>query len=95
MDLPQPGTQGTPTTTLEPATTLEPTTLEPTTTLETTKLGRAEEERRLRQAAEQLFAQRGYAATTVDDIVERAGLSKPALYRHYESKKDQIGRAHV
>ena len=53
-----------------------------------TKLGRAETRRHLEDVAAQLFAERGYAATTVDEIVERAGVSKPALYRHFESKKD-------
>jgi AcrR family transcriptional regulator len=41
----------------------------------------------IEQAAAQLFAQRGYDATTVADIVARAGVSKPMLYRHFESKK--------
>lgn len=40
------------------------------------------------QAATELFAQRGYAATTVEDIVNRAGLTKPMLYRHFESKQE-------
>ena len=35
-----------------------------------------------------LFATRGYEMTTVDDIVETAGLTKPALYRHFESKQE-------
>jgi AcrR family transcriptional regulator len=48
---------------------------------------RAHERRRLEAAAASLFARRGYAKTTVDDIVGAAGLSKPALYRHFESKK--------
>jgi AcrR family transcriptional regulator len=48
---------------------------------------RAAERQRLESAAASLFAQKGYAKTTVDDIVERAGVSKPALYRHFESKK--------
>ena len=52
------------------------------------KLSRAEVRRRLEEAAARLFAEKGYAATTVDDIVEQAGVSKPALYRHFESKKD-------
>lgn len=43
---------------------------------------------RIDQAALRLFAQRGYAATTVDDIVRAAGLTKPMLYRHYESKQE-------
>jgi AcrR family transcriptional regulator len=39
-------------------------------------------------AAARLFAQRGYTATTVEDIVAEAGVSKPMLYRHFESKKE-------
>jgi AcrR family transcriptional regulator len=42
----------------------------------------------LEDAAARLFAQRGYAATTVEDIVRIAGLTKPMLYRHYESKQE-------
>ena len=39
-------------------------------------------------AAARLFARHGYDATTVDQIVSYAGVSKPMLYRHFESKKD-------
>jgi AcrR family transcriptional regulator len=49
---------------------------------------RVDARRRLENAAAQLFAEQGYAVTTVDQIVERARVSKPALYRHFESKKD-------
>jgi AcrR family transcriptional regulator len=35
-----------------------------------------------------LLARRGYAATTVEDIVRAAGVTKPMLYRHYESKQE-------
>jgi AcrR family transcriptional regulator len=38
-------------------------------------------------AALECFAQRGYAATRLRDIVERAGVSEAALYRHYPSKE--------
>jgi len=48
---------------------------------------RSEERDDLELAAARRFAEKGYAATTVDDIVEAAGVSKPALYRHFESKK--------
>jgi len=44
--------------------------------------------RALEDAAADLFARNGYAGTTVDDIVAAAGVSKPALYRHFASKKD-------
>ena len=42
---------------------------------------------KIEQAAARLFAQRGYAATKLDDIAAAAGVTKPMLYRHFESKK--------
>jgi AcrR family transcriptional regulator len=39
-------------------------------------------------AAAQLFARRGYEATTVQDIAAAAGVSKPMVYRHFESKRE-------
>ena len=35
----------------------------------------------------ELFAQRGYRATTMDDIAEAAGVTKPLLYQHFLSKR--------
>jgi AcrR family transcriptional regulator len=37
--------------------------------------------------AMELFAQRGYRATTMDDIAEAAGVTKPLLYQHFSSKR--------
>jgi AcrR family transcriptional regulator len=51
------------------------------------RLPAAERRARIEAAAARLFAARGYAATTVEDIVAEAGVSKPMLYRHFESKK--------
>ncbi len=34
-----------------------------------------------------LFAERGFNATTMDDIAEAAGVTKPLLYQHFESKR--------
>lgn len=42
--------------------------------------------RRLLDAAEASFASRGYHATRVDDIVERAGTSHGTFYRYFASK---------
>jgi AcrR family transcriptional regulator len=42
----------------------------------------------IEQAAARLFAQHGYEATTVEDVCAAAGVSKPMLYRHFESKQD-------
>jgi len=52
------------------------------------RLPAAERRALIEQAAARLFAARGYAATTVEDIVAEAGVSKPMLYRHFESKKE-------
>lgn len=42
---------------------------------------------RLLAAAVELFAARGYAATTVREIVDAAGVTKPVLYYHFGSKE--------
>jgi AcrR family transcriptional regulator len=48
----------------------------------------AEERRRqLFDVALSLFADRGFAATTMDDIAEAAGVTKPLVYQHFESKR--------
>lgn len=39
-------------------------------------------------AALKVFVNKGYSQTRMDDIVEISGLSKGAIYHHYESKKD-------
>src|ERR1700752_3119575 len=45
---------------------------------------------RIAQAAFDLFNERGYEQTTVDDIAERAGLGRATFFRHYRSKEDVI-----
>lgn len=44
----------------------------------------------LREAA-RLFAQRGYAAVTLEDLGSAAGVSGPAVYRHFPSKRALLG----
>jgi AcrR family transcriptional regulator len=39
------------------------------------------------RAAGRLFARHGYAATRLEDIAAAAGVTKPIVYRHFESKK--------
>jgi AcrR family transcriptional regulator len=43
---------------------------------------------RLLESAKILFSQRGYYATSVEDIVESAGLSKGAFYFYFKSKEE-------
>lgn len=42
---------------------------------------------RILQEALQLFAQKGYMATSMNDIAKQLGITKPALYKHYTSKQ--------
>lgn len=37
--------------------------------------------------ARDVFTERGYVATSIDDIVQRAGVAKGSLYHHFESKE--------
>ena len=41
---------------------------------------------RLLEAGLRLFADRGYAGTSVQDVIEAAGVTKPVLYYYFESK---------
>ena len=43
--------------------------------------------RQLFAVALTLFAEHGYSATTMDDIAESAGVTKPLVYQHFESKR--------
>ena len=52
------------------------------------RLPRAERREQLLAAATQAFARAGFAATSLDDIAEAAGISRVLLYRHFDSKTD-------
>ena len=41
----------------------------------------------IRNAAVELFAEKGFAATSTREICQRAGISKPVLYYHFGSKE--------
>lgn len=43
---------------------------------------------KIHSAAIKLFAKKGFAATSIQDIVGSAGISNGLLYRHYKTKED-------
>ena len=45
---------------------------------------------RLYEAAIELIGERGYAGTTVDEIVARAGVAKGTVYYHFKGKADLV-----
>jgi AcrR family transcriptional regulator len=51
-----------------------------------TRMPRQARRRQLLGAAQEVFAAQGYHAAAMDDIAERAGVSKPVLYQHFPSK---------
>ncbi|MDQ1672701.1 MAG: hypothetical protein QOC98_1263 [Frankiaceae bacterium] len=51
-----------------------------------TRLSRPARRRQLLGAARQVFVAQGYHAAAMDEIAERAGVSKPVLYQHFPSK---------
>ena len=53
-----------------------------------TRLPRHERRRQLLDAALEVFVSQGYHAAAMDDIAERAGVSKPVLYQHFPGKLD-------
>ncbi|CAM2746085.1 TetR family transcriptional regulator [Skermania piniformis] len=42
----------------------------------------------LLDAAEQVFAEKGFTPATLDDIADTAGYTKGAIYAHFETKED-------
>jgi len=45
---------------------------------------------RLVEAAIEVFAEKGYPRTTVDDIAERAGSTRATFYLHFKTKSDVL-----
>ena len=46
---------------------------------------------RIMDVAERLFARNGYAATTLREIAQEAGLREPGLYNHFANKEALYG----
>ncbi len=53
-----------------------------------TRLPRQARRRQLLEAALEIFVARGYHAAAMDEIAERAGVSKPVLYQHFPGKQE-------
>lgn len=52
------------------------------------RMPRSERRAQLLDAARDAFVEKGYHAAAMDDIAERAGVSKPVLYQHFPGKRE-------
>lgn len=63
-------------------------------TMTTTRLTREEKKAqtraRLLEAARAVFARRGFAASSLDEVAEEAGLTKGAVYSNFANKEDLV-----
>jgi AcrR family transcriptional regulator len=50
------------------------------------RMARPARRKQLLGAAQEIFVAQGYHAAAMDDIAERAGVSKPVLYQHFPGK---------
>lgn len=50
----------------------------------------AQTRKRILNAAEQIFSQRGYAATRVEDIATAVGIRKPSVIHHFSGKAELL-----
>jgi AcrR family transcriptional regulator len=57
-------------------------------TARSARLPRSARRRQLLGAAQEVFVAQGYHAAAMDDIADRAGVSKPVLYQHFPWKLD-------
>ncbi len=55
---------------------------------QTERAPQAERRDQLLIVAKRTFAERGFQATTMDDIAKEAGFTKPILYQYFESKTE-------
>jgi AcrR family transcriptional regulator len=56
---------------------------------------RATRRKEIIDAAESLFASKGFENTTMDEIAERAEFGKPTLYSYFKSKEEILFRVHM
>ncbi len=51
---------------------------------------RSDTRQRIQEAARDLFFQQGVQRTSLQDIADRLGITKPALYYHFDSREDLV-----
>lgn len=52
------------------------------------RLEKEERKKQIKEAALQLFIEKGLVRTTMDDIIDKTGISKGGVYYHYKNKEE-------
>lgn len=50
----------------------------------------SEKQKKILQAATELFAEKGFSATSTNEIAKRAGVAEGTIFRHYKTKKELL-----
>lgn len=51
---------------------------------------KTEKQMKILEAATEIFAEKGYAATSTSEIAQKAGVAEGTIFRHYKTKKDLL-----
>ena len=49
-----------------------------------------EKQKKILVAATEMFAEKGFAATSTNEIAKKAGVAEGTIFRHYKTKKDLL-----
>ncbi|GIN86423.1 TetR family transcriptional regulator [Heyndrickxia sporothermodurans] len=49
-----------------------------------------EKQKRILEAAVEIFSEKGYSATSTSEIAKKAGVAEGTIFRHYKTKKDLL-----
>lgn len=49
-----------------------------------------EKQKRILEAAIEIFSEKGYSATSTNEIAKKAGVAEGTIFRHYKTKKDLL-----
>lgn len=58
--------------------------------LDTAGVKMTEKQIKILQSAIEVFAEKGYAASSTSEIAQRAGVAEGTIFRHYKTKKDLL-----
>jgi len=58
--------------------------------MDLTKLGLAEKERKILEAAIDVFSEKGFSGATTNEIAKRAGVAEGTIFRYFKTKKDLL-----